>query len=83
LDTIFGYNAPHPCIVHGKTKDGFSFRTVQELLVHHDHGKQYLKEDFQAKLLFLNIIFCPASIQAGKGNGVLERFIRLLSEQFL
>ncbi|GIW54147.1 MAG: integrase [Nitrospiraceae bacterium] len=53
------------------------------LQVRHDHGGQYLSDDFQAELRFLGITSSPAFVRAPQGNGVAERFIRTLKEQLL
>jgi len=53
------------------------------LQVRHDHGSQYMSDDFQAELRFLGITSSPAVVRAPEGNGVAERFIRILKEQLL
>lgn len=53
------------------------------LQVRHDHGSQYMSDDFQAELRFLGITSSPAFVRAPEGNGVAERFIRTLKEQRL
>lgn len=53
------------------------------LHVRHDHGSQYMSDDFQAELRFLGITASPAFVRAPEGNGVAERFIRTLKEQVL
>jgi len=54
-----------------------------DLQVRHDHGSQYMSDDFQAELRFLGITSSPAFVRAPEGNGVAERFIRTLKEQLL
>lgn len=51
--------------------------------VRHDHGSQYMSDDFQAELQFLGMTSSPAFVRAPEGNGVAERFIRTLKEQLL
>lgn len=51
--------------------------------VRHDHGSQYMSDDFQAELRFLGMTSSPAFVRAPEGNGVAERFIRTLKEQLL
>lgn len=51
------------------------------LQVRHDHGSQYMSDDFQAELRFLGVTSSPAFVRAPEGNGVAERFIRTLKEQ--
>jgi len=53
------------------------------LQVRHDHGSQYMSDDFQAELRFLGVTSSPAFVRAPEGNGVAERFIRTLKEQLL
>ena len=53
------------------------------LPVRHDHGSQYMSDEFQAELRFLGITSSPAFVRAPEGNGVAERFIRTLKEQLL
>lgn len=53
------------------------------LQVRHDHGSQYMSDDFQAELRFLGMTSSPAFVRAPEGNGVAERFIRTLKEQLL
>jgi transposase InsO family protein len=51
--------------------------------VRHDHGSQYMSDEFQAELRFFGITSSPAFVRAPEGNGVAERFIRTLKEQLL
>jgi putative transposase len=53
------------------------------LQVRHDHGRQYMSDDFQPELRFRGITSSPAFVRAPEGNGVAERFIRTLKEQLL
>jgi len=53
------------------------------LQVRHDHGSQYMSDDFQTELRFVGITSSPAFVRAPEGNGVAERFIRTLKEQLL
>jgi len=53
------------------------------LQVRHDHGSQYISDDFQAELRFLGVTSSPAFVCAPEGNGVAERFIRTLKEQLV
>ena len=57
--------------------------SATDLQVRHDHGSQYMSDDFQAELRFLGITSSPAFVRAPEGNGVAERFIRTLKEQLL
>ena len=53
------------------------------LELRHDHGSQYMSDDFQKELTFLGIESSPAFVRAPEGNGCSERFIRTLKEQLL
>lgn len=53
------------------------------LAMRHDHGSQYLSDDFQAELRFLGITSSPAFVRQPEGNGCIERFFRTLKEQLL
>jgi transposase InsO family protein len=61
----------------------FAAGSAAGLQVRHDHGSQYMSDDFQAELRFLGITSSPAFVRAPEGNGVAERFIRTLKEQLL
>lgn len=49
----------------------------------HDHGSQYMIDDFQAELRFLGITSRLAFVRAPEGTAVTERFMRTLKEQLL
>jgi putative transposase len=53
------------------------------LVVRHDHGSQYLADDFQNELSFLGIQSSPSFVREPEGNGCAERFIRTLKENLL
>jgi putative transposase len=53
------------------------------LSLRHDHGSQYMADDFQKELRFLGITSSPAFVRAPEGNGCAERFIRTLKENLL
>jgi transposase InsO family protein len=53
------------------------------LAIRHDHGSQYISDHFQNELRFLGIESSPSFVGAPEGNGIAERFIRTLKEQFL
>jgi transposase InsO family protein len=62
---------------------GFTAEIASGLSVRHDHGSQYMSDDFQAELAFLGIASSPAFVRAPEGNGCAERFIRTLKENLL
>jgi putative transposase len=53
------------------------------LRVRHDHGSQFVADDFQAELAFPGIEPSPAFVREPEGNGCAERFIRTLKENLL
>ncbi len=53
------------------------------LCLRHDHGTQYLADDFQDEIAFLGMESSPAFVRAPEGNGCAERIIRTLKEQLL
>jgi len=62
---------------------GFGENAAQGLTLRHDHGSQYLADDFQAEIRFLGIASSPAFVREPEGNGCAERFIRTLKENLL
>jgi putative transposase len=53
------------------------------LALRHDHGSQFVADDFQRELAFLGIASSPAFVREPEGNGCVERFIRTLKENLL
>ena len=53
------------------------------LRLRHDHGSNYLADDFQQEVAFFGIESSPSFVRAPEGNGVAERFIRTLKENLL
>jgi putative transposase len=53
------------------------------LKLRHDHGSQYVADDFQREIAFLGIESSPSFVRAPEGNGCAERIIRTLKEQLL
>lgn len=53
------------------------------LLLRHDNGSQFISRVFQKELSFLGIGSSPSFVRSPEGNGVAERFVRTLKEQFL
>lgn len=51
---------------------GFGQGIVKGLQLRHDHGSQYMRDDFQAEIAFLGIESSPAFVRAPEGNGVAE-----------
>jgi len=53
------------------------------LKLRHDHGSNYMSNDFQTEIGFLGIKASPSFVREPEGNGVAERFIRTLKENLL
>jgi transposase InsO family protein len=62
---------------------GFSAKVAAGLVLRHDHGTQYMSEDFQNEVRFLGMDSSPSFIRQPEGNGCIERFFRTLKEQLL
>ena len=62
---------------------GFGAKVAQGLTIRHDHGSNYLSDDFQRELDFLGMASSPSFVREPEGNGCAERFIRTLKEQLL
>lgn len=56
---------------------------AQGLCLRHDHGSQYVADDFQREITFLGMTSSPSFVRAPEGNGCAERIIRTLKEQLL
>jgi putative transposase len=56
---------------------------AQGLTLRHDHGSNYMADDFQREIGFLGIASSPAFVRQPEGNGVAERTIRTLKENLL
>jgi putative transposase len=61
----------------------FAADVAAGLALRHDHGSQYVADDFQRELAFLGIEPSPAFVREPEGNGCAERFIRTLKENLL
>ena len=62
---------------------GFQAGAAQGLQLRHDHGSQFMSDDFQNELAFLGVESSPAFVREPEGNGCIERFFRTLKEQLL
>ena len=56
---------------------------ASRLMLRHDHGSQFVSDDYQADLRFLGIESSPSYVREPEGNGCAERFVRFLKEQLL
>ena len=62
---------------------GFARGIAGGLKLRHDHGSQFVADDYQHELAFLGIESSPAFVREPEGNGCVERFIRTLKENLL
>ena len=62
---------------------GIGAGVARGLRLRHDHGSNYLADDFQQEIAFLGIESSPSFVREPEGNGVAERFIRTLKENLL
>jgi putative transposase len=62
---------------------GFRAGAAAGIRLRHDHGSQYMSDDYQAEIVFLGMESSPAFVRQPEGNGCVERFIRTLKEQLL
>ena len=58
-------------------------KVAASLKLRHDHGSNYMSNDFQSEIAFLGIEASPSFVREPEGNGVAERFIRTLKENLL
>jgi len=61
----------------------FSADVATSLKLRHDHGSQFISNDYQKELRFLGIESSPSFVREPQGNGIAERFVRTLKENFL
>ena len=62
---------------------GIAKGVARGLRLRHDHGSNYLADDFQQEVDFFGVESSPSFVREPEGNGVAERFIRTLKENFL
>lgn len=62
---------------------GFAAGIAGGVQLRHDHGPQYISDDFQAEIAFLGLESSPSFVRAPQGNGIAEWFMRPLKEQLL
>ena len=62
---------------------GIGAGAARGLRLRHDHGSNYLADNFQQEIAFFRIESSPSFVREPEGNGVAERFIRTLKENLL
>jgi len=60
---------------------GFSEGIALGVKLRHDHGSQFMSDDFQREIRFLGLESSPAFVREPEGNGSIERFFRTLKEK--
>ena len=74
------------CVGNHAARSGNRFEALEPVrqgVLRHDHGSNYMSGDFQDEIAFLGIESSPSFVRQPEGNGVAERFIRTLKENFL
>lgn len=61
----------------------FGQQVAHGLRLRHDHGSQFISDVFQTELAFLGIESSAAFVGEPQGNGIAERFVRILKENLL
>jgi len=61
----------------------FEAGAASGLRLRHDHGSNYMADDFQNEIKFLGVESSPAFVREPEGNGGAERFMRTLKENLL
>ena len=62
---------------------GFRAGAAAGIRNRHDHGSQYMSDDYQSEIAFLGMESSPSFVRQPECNGCVERFIRTLKEQLL
>jgi len=62
---------------------GFRAGAAAGIRNRHDHGSQYMSDDYQSEIAFLGMASSPSFVRQPECNGCVERFIRTLKEQLL
>lgn len=60
---------------------GFSEGIALGVKLRHNHGSQFMGDDFQREIRFLGMESSPACVREAEGNGCIERFFRPPKEQ--
>ena len=60
---------------------GLHADSTNGLQLRHDHGSQFMSEDFKDEIRFHGIESSPALVREPEGNGCIERFFKTLKEQ--
>ena len=53
------------------------------LTLRHDHGSQLICDHFPSEIAYLGINSSPSYVREPQGNGIAERFVRILKENLL
>jgi len=61
----------------------FGKDVAKGLTLRHDHGSQFIADDFQNEIKLLGIKDSASYVREPQGNGIAERFVRILKENLL
>lgn len=61
----------------------FGPMAAEGLKLRHDHGSQFVSDEYQAEISFLGMHSSPSFVREPQGNGIAERFVRILKENLL
>ncbi len=61
----------------------FDREVASGVVLRHDNGSQFVSRVFQDEMKFLGIASSPSFIRQPQGNGIAERFVRILKENLL
>jgi putative transposase len=61
----------------------FEAKAAEGLTIRHDHGSNYLGDDFRRELTSPGTVSSPSFVRGPEGNGCAERFIRTPKENLL
>ncbi len=61
----------------------FGQDVARGLSLRHDHGSQFIAEDFQQEIAFLGSKDSASYVREPQGNGIAERFVRIIKENLL
>lgn len=61
----------------------FGQDVARGLTLRHDHGSQFIAEDFQQEIAFLGMKDSASYVRESQGNGIAKRFVRILKENLL
>ena len=61
----------------------FGLEVAEGLKLRHDHGSQFVSDEYQAVISFLGMHSSPSFVREPLGNGIAERFVCIIKENLL